>query len=97
MLRGEATNTNVIVFGLIRLGLEPTIYHTRGENVSHCASDAVSFEENTHNDVKSIIKDILKIEEDVPLQVADRLRKRRDGRPRSIIAKFEHRKDSGRV
>ena len=31
------------------------------------------------------------------LQVAHRLPKRRDGRPRSIIAKFEHRKDSDRV
>jgi hypothetical protein len=26
MLSGKATNTNFIVFGLIRLGLEPTIY-----------------------------------------------------------------------
>ena len=30
MLRGEATNTNFIVFGLTRPGLEPTIYRTRG-------------------------------------------------------------------
>ena len=30
MLSGEATNTNFIVFGLSRLGLKPTIYHTRG-------------------------------------------------------------------
>jgi len=28
MLSGEATNTNFIVFGLTRPGLEPTIYHT---------------------------------------------------------------------
>jgi len=34
VLSGEATNTNFIVFGLTRPGLEPTIYHT-------CTSDAV--------------------------------------------------------
>ena len=97
MLRGEATNTNFIVFGLIRLGLEHTIYRTRGEHANHCSTDAVSVEENTHDVVKSLIKDILKIEEDVPLQVAHILTKHRDGRLRSIIAKFEHRKNSGRV
>jgi len=30
MLSGEAANTNLIVFDLTRLGLEPTIYRTRG-------------------------------------------------------------------
>ena len=39
--RGEATNTNFIVFGLIRPVLEPTIYHTRGEHANHYATDAV--------------------------------------------------------
>ena len=97
MLRGEATNTNFIVFCLIRLGLEHTIYRTRGEHANHCATDAVSVEENTHDVVKSFIKDILKIEEDVPLQVAHILSKRTDGRLSSIIAKFEHRKGSGRL
>jgi hypothetical protein len=29
VLSGEATNTNFIVLGLTRSGLEPTIYHTR--------------------------------------------------------------------
>jgi cytochrome c oxidase subunit IV len=40
MLRvsGEATNTNCIVFGLTRPGLEPTIYQTRGEHANHCLS-----------------------------------------------------------
>ena len=47
--------------------------------------------------ITGFIKDILKIEEDVPLQVAHRLRKRKDGCPRSIIAKFEHIKDGDRV
>jgi hypothetical protein len=34
VLRGEVTNTNFIVFGLIRLGIEPTIYRTRGEQAN---------------------------------------------------------------
>jgi hypothetical protein len=42
MLGGEATNTNFIVFGLTRLGLEPTIYHTRGKHTNHYATDAVA-------------------------------------------------------
>jgi hypothetical protein len=40
-LSGEATNTNFIVFGLNRPGLEPTIYHTRGKHANHYATDAV--------------------------------------------------------
>ena len=31
----------IIVFGLIRLGLEPTVYRSRGEHVSHYTTDAV--------------------------------------------------------
>jgi hypothetical protein len=54
-------------------------------------------EENTRELVKGCIKDILNIEEDVPFHVADRLCKRRDGRPRSIIATFEHMEDRDRV
>jgi len=38
---GEATNTNFIVFGMIRTGVEPTIYHTQGELAKHYAIDAV--------------------------------------------------------
>jgi hypothetical protein len=37
----EATNTNFIVFGLTRPGLEPNIYHTRGENANHYTTDVV--------------------------------------------------------
>jgi hypothetical protein len=44
-----------------------------------------TFEENTHELVKGFIKEILKIDEDVPLQVAYRLRKHRNGCPRSMI------------
>jgi hypothetical protein len=43
MLRGEATNTNFIVFGLTWPGLEPTIYNTRGEHANHYTTDAVYF------------------------------------------------------
>ena len=39
VLSGESTNTNVIVFGLTRPGLEPTIYHTRGEHSNRYATD----------------------------------------------------------
>jgi hypothetical protein len=42
VLRGEATNTNFIVFGLTKPGHEPTIYHTRGEHANHYATDASS-------------------------------------------------------
>jgi len=41
VLSGETTNTNFIVFGLIRSGLEPTIYCTRGELSNYYTTDAV--------------------------------------------------------
>ena len=41
MLSGETTNTNFIVFDLTPSGLEPTIYHIRGEHANHYAIDAV--------------------------------------------------------
>ena len=41
VISGEATNTNVIVFGLTRTGLEPTIYRTRDDKANHYATDAV--------------------------------------------------------
>ena len=36
---GETTNTNFIVFSMIRLGIE--IYHTWGENANHYTTDEV--------------------------------------------------------
>jgi hypothetical protein len=42
MLSGEATNTNFIVFGLTRTGLEPTIYHSRVEHANLYTTDAVN-------------------------------------------------------
>jgi hypothetical protein len=41
MLRREATNTVITVFGLTQLVLETTIYHTRGEHAIHYTTDAV--------------------------------------------------------
>ena len=41
MLSVEATNTNFIVFGFTRPGLEPTIYRTRGEHANIYATDVV--------------------------------------------------------
>ena len=38
---GEATNSNFIIFGLTRSGLEPTMYCTRGEHVDHYTTDAI--------------------------------------------------------
>ena len=40
-LRGEVTNTNVIVFGLTLLGLEPMTYGNRDEHANLCITDAV--------------------------------------------------------
>ena len=42
VLSGEGTHTNFIVFGLTGSGMEPTIYHTRGEHANHYTTDAVS-------------------------------------------------------
>ena len=36
-----ATNTNFIVFGLTRRGLEFTVYHTQGEHANHYVTDVV--------------------------------------------------------
>jgi hypothetical protein len=41
MLNGEATNTNLIVFGLTRPGLEPMIYHTRGKHAKRYNTNAL--------------------------------------------------------
>jgi hypothetical protein len=42
ILSGEAINTNVIVVGLTRPGLERTIYRTRGEHANNYTTDKVS-------------------------------------------------------
>ena len=44
VLSGEATNTNCIVFGLIRSQLEPNIYRTRSKHAHHYmyATDALN-------------------------------------------------------
>jgi hypothetical protein len=43
VLNGEAINAYFIVFGLTRLGFEPTIYRTRGEHVNHYTTDVVRY------------------------------------------------------
>jgi hypothetical protein len=40
-INGEAINTNCIIFGFTRPGLEPTIYSTRGEHANHYPSGAI--------------------------------------------------------
>jgi hypothetical protein len=40
---GEATNTNFIVFGLIRPGLEPTIYCSKDGYANHYPTDAALY------------------------------------------------------
>ena len=42
VLIGEVTNANFIAFWLARLGLEPTIYGTRGEQTNHYTTNGVS-------------------------------------------------------
>jgi hypothetical protein len=46
MPSGEATNTNFIVFGLTRPGLEPMIYLTREEHAYHYAEITLAFEDD---------------------------------------------------
>ena len=41
LISGEATNTNFIAFGLTRLKLEPTIYHTGARQANHFTNDVV--------------------------------------------------------
>jgi hypothetical protein len=41
MLRGEASNTKILVFDLTPLGLEPTIYISPDEHAIHYTNDAV--------------------------------------------------------
>jgi hypothetical protein len=41
MFAGEATNINIIVFGLTRPGLEPTIYRYRGVHANNYSIDVV--------------------------------------------------------
>jgi hypothetical protein len=42
VLSGEATNTYLIVFGLTRPGLEPTLYCNGSEHANHCTTDVFS-------------------------------------------------------
>ena len=57
VLIGKATNTNSIVFGLTRSGLEPTTYRHRGEHDNPFTTDAVRI----HIEVYSIVIYLLAI------------------------------------
>ena len=54
MINGEATNTNFIVVGLTRPGLEPTIYRTRGEHANHYTIDTVRNKKTQHRKLKIV-------------------------------------------
>jgi len=54
MLSGEATNTNFVVCGLTRSGLEPTIYRTRSEQANCYTTDVYN--------IKPIMEKIQKIQ-----------------------------------
>jgi len=41
MISGEAVNANVIVFGVIPSGIEPTIYHTPDQHALYYTTRAV--------------------------------------------------------
>ena len=43
LLIEKAANTTFLVFGLILLGLEPTIYLTQGEHTNHYMTDVVHY------------------------------------------------------
>jgi hypothetical protein len=49
VLSGEAKNTNFIVFGLIRSGLESTNYHTQGEYANNNTTDEVLYVLEPHH------------------------------------------------
>ena len=69
MLSGEATNTNFIVVGVTRPGLEPAISRTREEHVNHYATDVVVLSRRpvkdgkTRNRFKISGKDLEKVQD----------------------------------
>jgi hypothetical protein len=44
MLSGDATNTNLTVFGFTRSELDPTIFRTRGQHANYYATDEVTLD-----------------------------------------------------
>jgi uncharacterized protein with gpF-like domain len=53
VLRGEATETNVTVFGLTRSRLELTIYRTRGEQANQYTAEAIIKRYNKNIEITS--------------------------------------------
>jgi len=59
VLSGETANTNLIVFDLTRLGLEPTFYPTQGELSNNYTTNTVinvqrKQDKMTNNDLQNI-------------------------------------------
>ena len=61
MFSGEATNTNLIGFGLTHQGLEPTINHPRGEHTPVLPTPprrlAINFHKHGHSGVDLCIQE----------------------------------------
>jgi hypothetical protein len=57
VLSGEGTNTNFIVFGLTRPGLESTIYRNQGDHSNHYAAVAVHLEMNSEGRLRTKLYD----------------------------------------
>ena len=62
MLSREATNTNFIVFGLTRSGLEPTIYRNRGEYANHYTTDEPTIYRNRGEYANHYTTDAVQVE-----------------------------------
>jgi hypothetical protein len=54
MLSQEGANTNFLVFGLTRMGIEPMIYCTSGGHANHYTTDAF-FLRTAGTDILNII------------------------------------------
>jgi hypothetical protein len=73
VLRGEATNTNFIIFGLTRSENEPTFYSTGDEHANHNTTDAVNFDSKVTGNsgflqyLLSDMSEILKVQLCIPM------------------------------
>jgi hypothetical protein len=59
VLSRKATNTNFIVFGLTRPGLEPTIYRIRGEHADHNRYCLIEVVTKTGNHIGGVVVSML--------------------------------------
>ena len=69
----EKQQIPILVFGLTRSGLEPTIYRTRGEHTNHYTTDAVIYiEDNNRFIYLTEIKNVGKPETDIDVYYSER-------------------------